>query len=145
PQELPEIPGLKAAASYRTLGDAGGDLYDFVPLGQRVGSDGTDHRWAVLIGDVSGHGASAAVVMAMLHSILHAFPHRPVGPAEVLTYANKHLCAKRIGNVFATCILCFYDPDTRALTYARAGHPPAILAAGNGSDSRRLEEAGDLP
>jgi sigma-B regulation protein RsbU (phosphoserine phosphatase) len=53
PDPLPQIPGLEIAASFETFGEAGGDLYDFVQLGRATSEP---ERWAVFIGDASGHG-----------------------------------------------------------------------------------------
>ena len=147
PEELPDIPGLKIAANYTTFDRAGGDLYDVVRLGENAAVHGErDDRWAFLIGDVSGHGPAAAVVMAMFHAILHAYPFKPKGPGEVLTHVNRHLCAKRIDNSFVTAFLAFYDPVTRELQYARAGHDPPILKdfPHNGAPLR-LDGVGELP
>lgn len=154
PRELPDIPGLSVAASYEALADAGGDLYDLLALSAEphrahkgIGIErqlSQQSRWAILIGDVAGHGASAAVVMAILQSILHAYPLRPEGPGEVLAHMNRHLCAKQIGSTFATAFLAIYDPQTRALQYACAGHPPPLLYCPNGG-CRYLEAVGDMP
>jgi sigma-B regulation protein RsbU (phosphoserine phosphatase) len=129
PEELPEIPGVAMAASYATFDRAGGDLYDVARLGNRAEDSNAakDERFALLIGDVSGHGPAAAVMMAIFHAILHAYPLRPKGPAEVLTHINRHLCDKRIDQSFITAFLGFYEPATRKLTYARAGHNPPVL------------------
>ena len=147
PEELPQIPGLKLAASYTTFDRAGGDLYDVALLGERTGSQGErDDRCAILIGDVSGHGPAAAVVMAMFHAILHAYPFKPKGPGEVLTHVNRHLCAKRIDNSFVTAVLAFYDPVTRELTYARAGHdPPMLKDFPHKGPPVHLDAVGELP
>jgi sigma-B regulation protein RsbU (phosphoserine phosphatase) len=148
PQPIPDIPGLSIAASYQTFDQAGGDYYDFRPL--RASADGSavdpNGPWGVLIGDASGHGPAAAVVMAMLHAILHAYPHPPQGPAEMLEHANEHLASKRIENSFVTAFLAVYDPSTRRLTYARAGHdPPLFRSAGAGASIRRLDDVGGVP
>jgi len=148
PRELPHIPGAKLAASYRTFDRAGGDLYDIARLsdGMENWHDDTDQRWAILIGDVSGHGPAAAVVMAMCHSIQHAFPMRPKGPAEMLRHLNRHLCATRIEQSFVTAFLGFYDAATRRLTYARAGHNPPILKDfPHHGPPIRLDAVGELP
>jgi sigma-B regulation protein RsbU (phosphoserine phosphatase) len=147
PDHVPEIPGLSIASSYQSMTEAGGDMYDFVPLGKRPGHSHhlEDLRWAILIGDVSGHGIAAAVVMAMLHSILHAFPQSPTGPAELLTHVNNHLWAKRIGRSFATVFLAFFDPTTRRLTYARAGQTPPVLLSPHLERPAYLDVVGDLP
>lgn len=148
PEQVPEIPGLRLAASYDSVGQSGGDMYDFLPLGRRPVYDHSqeDQRWAILIGDVSGHGPAAAMVMAMMHSILHAYPGSPSGPAEVLTHVNRHLCAKRIGRVYVTAFLGFYDPATLRLTYVRAGQTPPLLLPADPADTPQfLEEIGDVP
>lgn len=146
PEQIPDIPGLQIAASYESVAHAGGDIYDFVPLGQRPGHpvEASDQRFAILLGDVAGHGAPAAIVMAMLHAILHAYPNQPTGPAEVLSFANVHLATKRIRQTFVTAFLGFYDPATRMMTYTRAGQTPALLASPDGS-IRYLDAVGDLP
>ncbi|MHC4126811.1 MAG: PP2C family protein-serine/threonine phosphatase [Planctomycetota bacterium] len=148
PQPIPDIPGLSIAASYQTFDQAGGDYYDFRPL--RRDDDGSvvdpNGPWSVLISDASGHGPAAAVVMAMLHAILHAYPHQQCGPAEMLEHANQHLASKRIENSFVTAFLAVYDPTTRRLTYARAGHdPPLFRSAGTGASIRRLDDVGGAP
>lgn len=148
PESLPKIPGVAMAASYATFDRAGGDLYDVARLGERMEHAGleADERFGLLIGDVSGHGPAAAVVMAMFHSIIHAYPTRPDGPGEVLSHVNRHLCAKRIDQSFITAFLAFYDPGTRRLTYARAGHNPPILKDfPHRGPPQRLEDVGEIP
>lgn len=146
PKRLPRIAGLSVAASYETYDRAGGDMYDFVCLlgpGHR-GEQRPDARWAMMVADVSGHGPSAAVVMAMLNAILGAYPKVPDGPAELLAYANRHLLAKRIEDSFVTAFMAIYDPPTRRFTFARAGHPPALLKS-NDQPLVRLDGEGGLP
>ena len=148
PRELPSIPGLRLAASYRTFDRAGGDLYDIAPLAEGMSNwrDAQEQRWAFLIGDVSGHGPAAAVVMAMCHAIQHAYPIRPAGPGEMLGHLNRHLCATRIEQSFVTAFLGFYDASTRQLTYARAGHNPPILKQfPHHGPPTRLDAVGELP
>ena len=148
PEELPSIPGLNIAASYRTFDRAGGDLYDVARVGSGICHcpESADTRYGILIGDVSGHGPAAAVVMAMFHAILHAYPHRPAGPGEVLTYCNQHLCAKRIDHSFITAFLAFYEPATRKLVYARAGHnPPLLKDFPHRGAPMHLDAVGELP
>ena len=148
PNPLPDIPGLTIVASYETFDQAGGDYYDFQPLGDR--GDGRDPDpngpWGILIADASGHGPAAAVVMAMLHAILHAYPHRPDSAAEVLSHANRHLASKQIESSFVTAFFALYDPPTRRLTYARAGHnPPLLKNPGSGGSVDRLDAVGGVP
>ena len=141
PASLPRIAGLEIAASYEPCGRAGGDLYDFFPLEQPPETGGDRHppntafssRWCVFIGDASGHGLAAAVVMAIVQAVLRAHPAQVDGPAALLMYANRQLHDKHLGGFF-TAFLGIYDPGSRRLTYANAGHPaPLLRHASDGS------------
>jgi len=83
PTEVPRDVRFDIAVSYRAAARAGGDYYDFFQLG--------DGRWGMLIADVSGHGTPAAVVMAVLRTILHGECHTCSTPAAVLESANRRL------------------------------------------------------
>lgn len=134
PRSLPRMSGLEIATSYKPCGRAGGDLYDFFPLEQSPAAEGDRHppsttfpsRWCVLIGDASGHGLAAAVVMAIVQAVLRAHPEQVDGPAAMLMHANRHLHDKQLGGFF-TAFLGIYDPSSRRLTYANAGHPAPLL------------------
>jgi sigma-B regulation protein RsbU (phosphoserine phosphatase) len=115
PAELPHIEGLELAASYLTCERAGGDYYDVLPL--------PDDCWGLFLADVSGHGTPAAVVMAMLHTLMHAYPGSPMGPAHVLAHLNRHLLAVAPDGMFATAFYGVYEARCRRLRYAIAGHP----------------------
>ncbi len=146
PRVLPDIRGMKIAASYETYDVAGGDMYDFVcitPEG-RHGVTNPDARWGFMIADVSGHGPGAAVLAAMLNAILYAYPTPPERPSELLNYANKHLCDKRVEHSFVTALMAIYDPPTRRFMFSRAGHPPAIIKT-PGSPLVHLDRGGGLP
>ena len=149
PQQMPDIPGLEMAASYQTFDEVGGDYYDFLKLpGCEDAATGqmTGERWGLLIADASGHGPAAAVMMAMLHAIFHAYPTFPCGPAEMLHHANEHLHAKRIESSFVTAFFAIFDPQTRRLSYARAGHvPPLLKSPGAGGAVRWLRDVGSVP
>lgn len=118
PKTMPQIPNLQLAAYYQTSRWAGGDYYDFFPL--------PDGRWGVMIADVSGHGAPAAVMMAITHSIAHALPGQPDPPGRMLEYLNDRLCSAYTADneAFVTAFFGIYDPKTREFRYACAGHNP---------------------
>jgi len=151
PGSLPQIPGLSLATSYETYDQAGGDFYFFHRGGTRsVTPDALPTgQWGIMIGDVSGHGPSAAVVMAMVESIVATYPSRPgSGVGDFLSYINQHLCTKQINGQFVTAFASSYNPDTRELTYARAGHPPPLLRRCDGEGGMtidQLEGDGGLP
>ncbi len=121
PPRLPTIPHLDVAVSYKTASRAGGDYYDFFDL--------EDGRWGILIADVSGHGTPAAVVMAVLRTILHTRCYQCSTPSELLSDANRHLCdnSDRYDGTFVTAFYGVYDPRDRSLCYACAGHNPPLL------------------
>jgi phosphoserine phosphatase RsbU/P len=141
PRKIPDIPGLQIATSYLTSDQAGGDYYDFFEF-----EDGT---WGILIADVSGHGAGAATVMAMLHGILHAYTGGAAGrgrsPDGVLRYANHKLVEAGLEGNFVTAFFAIYDPRTAALRYSRSGHNPPRLKDGITGKTRALDGAGTLP
>src|SRR5713101_1566911 len=118
PKELPRIPNLSLAAHYQTSRRAGGDYYDFFPL--------PNGQWGILIADVSGHGTPAAVLMAITHSIAHSYPGPPTPPAKMLNYVNHQLASRYSiqSDTFVTAFYGIFDPATRAITYACAGHNP---------------------
>jgi sigma-B regulation protein RsbU (phosphoserine phosphatase) len=128
PAATPRVPGLDVAVHYQTAKRAGGDYYDFFALpGDRLG---------VLAADASGHGAPAAVLMAIAHSIAHSVPEPPERPGRLLTHLNAHLTrryTRQTGN-FMTAFYAVFDPAGGTLSYASAGHnPPRLLRAADGT------------
>src|SRR5262245_20822496 len=136
PTEFPSIEGLELASVYVTCSRAGGDYYDVLPL--------PDGRWGILLADVAGHGPAAAVVMAVVHTPLHAHPGPPAAPRQVLAHINAHLLAVAPEGMFATAFYGAYDPSRRRLQYIVAGHPPPRLRRGS-EPIRNLESIGGLP
>jgi sigma-B regulation protein RsbU (phosphoserine phosphatase) len=155
PAAIPQIQGVNIGVHYETFDQAGGDMYGLRPLrpvkpGIPVGDECCDPcgPWGILIADVSGHGPAAAVVMAMMQAIFDAYPREPQGPAEVLEHANHHLFTKRIEHRFVTALFAIYDPETRRLRYARAGHNPPVWmrpATAGGWDMAHLDRVGGVP
>lgn len=128
PAGTPSVPGLDVAVYYRTAQRAGGDYYDFFPLpGGRLG---------VLVADASGHGAPAAVLMAMTHTITHTRADPPGRPGELLAHLNAHLTRRytRPTGSFVTAFYAVFDPAAGTVTYASAGQtPPRLVRAADGS------------
>jgi sigma-B regulation protein RsbU (phosphoserine phosphatase) len=148
PASLPGIAGMEIAASYEPLGRAGGDLYDFFPLDEHpedpAHAGATPSRWCVFIGDIEGHGLAAAMVMAIVQAVLHVHPSGIATPAGLLMYGNRQLCGSRIGGL-VTAFLGIYEPASRRLTYARAGHPPPLLRHAADGAVRALDAVGSYP
>jgi len=148
PEPMPQIPRLSIAASYQTYDRAGGDYYDMLPIDPEPGRSQQDplDPWCIVIADASGHGPAGAVVVAMLHAILHSYPSRTADPSEVLGHVNRHLYAKRVEASFVTAVLGFFHPRDLTFTYARAGHCPPILKGPTPEDPLvRLNAVGGLP
>ena len=137
PQKLPEIPGVELAAYYQTSRRAGGDYYDLFHL--------PNGKWGLFVADVSGHGTPAAVMMAITHAIAHSHPGPPIPPSKMLEYINHKLVKRYTGELvaFVTGFYAMYDPATRLLTYASAGHNPQRWKHAGKIES--LDGAGGLP
>jgi sigma-B regulation protein RsbU (phosphoserine phosphatase) len=139
PARPPAIPGLGVAAWYQTSSRAGGDYYDFFPLG--------NGRWGLLIADVSGHGTPAAVIMAVVHTLAHTFSGLQDSPGRLLEYLNQQLSARytAANDTFVTAFYAIYDSASRRLSYASAGHnPPRLKRCWDGS-LLSLDGAGSMP
>ncbi|NOT60095.1 MAG: PP2C family protein-serine/threonine phosphatase, partial [Acidobacteria bacterium] len=118
PAAPPHIPGLEIAASCQPSKDVGGDLFDFLTL--------PDGRFGIVVADVSGKGVPAALYMTLTKGVLAAITEYESDPGAILREANRHLYEACRKKVFVTLFLGVYDPATRVLTYARAGHNPTV-------------------
>jgi sigma-B regulation protein RsbU (phosphoserine phosphatase) len=130
PRSLPQTGRLAFAAHYRTSQHAGGDYYDVIPIGNDV--------MAVIVADVSGHGARAAIVMAMLRTLLHVSAIDLADPPAVLRFAQEHFRFLRDTGIFATAIYAVVDLRAGTMRMVCAGHPPPLLC-------RRGDEVTPLP
>lgn len=146
PAVMPRIDGMRLAATFDTYDRAGGDYYDIVPFGKPApDADLEAHRrWLVVIADASGHGPSAAVVVAMMSSLIRSYPAELDGPAALMAYMNRHLCERSVHRSFVTAVLALVDLASHTMTYTCAGHPPALILDSDGS-MVELESTGDMP
>jgi sigma-B regulation protein RsbU (phosphoserine phosphatase) len=119
PATLPSGHGATFSAYYRTSLYAGGDYYDVLRL--------PDGQFGIIVADVSGHGAPAAIVMAMIRAAVHAFPGFACDPSEMVRYLNRHFEFLWESPMFATALCALVDPSDRSVTIACAGHPPPLL------------------
>jgi serine phosphatase RsbU (regulator of sigma subunit)/CHASE1-domain containing sensor protein/anti-sigma regulatory factor (Ser/Thr protein kinase) len=120
PKDLPKLEGWKIAYHYQPAREVGGDFYDFLRL--------EDGRIGLVIGDVSGKGIAAALVMANTQSVLRAVARRgSIAPGRVLAEANEVLYAYIPSGTFVTCFYGVLDPESGRLVYANAGHDVPYL------------------
>jgi sigma-B regulation protein RsbU (phosphoserine phosphatase) len=115
PQTLPKLANLELAAKFVPARTIGGDLYDFVSYSLS--------RTAIVIGDVSGKGAPAAIYAALVSGILRS--HAPIEPrpAEMLSAVNFSLGERRIEAQFVSLIYALWDDENRTLQVANSGLP----------------------
>ena len=120
PRECPAIDGLDMAARSLYCDETGGDYYDF------IGND--NKQLDAVIGDVSGHGISSAILMASVRAFLRQRAHLPGNLSRMMSDVNRQLIddVEDSGN-FMTLFYLRLDPAQRCLSWIRAGHDPAIF------------------
>ncbi|QNI31085.1 SpoIIE family protein phosphatase [Alloacidobacterium dinghuense] len=135
PQEMPELPGAKIAGYCRPALGVGGDYYDVIDIG--------DGRVGLAVGDVSGKGISAALLMASLRASLRGVTlDSPRDFAKLMHKVNRLVYEASASNRYATFFFASYDPATRKLECVNAGHNPPVLLR-NG-ETIRLEADGPV-
>ena len=127
PKDLPELEGWQIAYHYQPAREVGGDFYDFLRF--------EDGQVGLVIGDVSGKGMAAALVMANTQSVLRAVARRRgITPGQVLEEANELMCAYIPPSTFVTCFYGVLEPKSGRLVYANAGHDLPYLRRRNDDD-----------
>lgn len=125
PQTAPSFAGIDCAGLCLQARQVGGDYYDFLPLG----ADGL----GLVIGDISGKGIAAALLMANLQATLRSqSTAAPDDPKRVLSLVNAHLFANTTASAYATLFFGKYRSDGR-LRYVNCGHPPALVVRADSS------------
>lgn len=135
PVELPEIPGIEAAARFRAMGegnDVGGDFYDMFETGGR--------GWTVVMGDVCGKGPDAAAVTALARYTLRAAAMRDRLPSRSLSVLNEALLRQRTDRRFCTVAYAYFEMvgEGARVGFASGGHPLPLLLHTDGT----VEEVG---
>lgn len=122
PRKAPAVPGLDITGASLFSDETGGDFYDFIEC-----DPDSCGRMAVAVGDVSGHGIGAAMLMTAGRAVIRQNAATPGTAAENLRRANLHL-ARDIGDTgrFMTLFLMVVDPAQETITWINAGHPPPL-------------------
>jgi sigma-B regulation protein RsbU (phosphoserine phosphatase) len=153
PQSPARMGALEVHGTCLPARTVGGDYFDFIfsygpGLGLGLGQEGKSAGHLTLaLGDISGKGISAALLMSALHSADRAFSAAvgeegaAVSPAQLLKLLNAHLFRSTQSARYATLFLATYDPATRRLTYSNGGHLPPLVISKDGS-VQRLEVGG---
>jgi len=135
PSSAPNVAGYEMQGISFPCYEIGGDYYDFI---QRP-----DGRMVIALGDVSGKGTSAALLMSSLHAAMHAqIPaHKSLG--ETISAVNRYLAETIPMNRFITLFCAELDPETGTLSFLNAGHNPPLIAHAGGSMEQLA--AGGIP
>lgn len=137
PSDFPPHPGYAWAPFYQASTEASGDYFDVIPI--------DDRRVGIVVADVCGHGAPAAVMMAMARILVRSRAAQFESPAQMLGFINDVLC-REVGNfIFITMIYAILHTDTGRLHYSAAGHPPPCVLHGERGTVEDLPLAGDVP
>jgi steroid delta-isomerase-like uncharacterized protein len=129
PKTVPALDGWEVAAYYKPAREVGGDFYDFFEL--------EDDRVGFVVGDATGKGMPAALVMATTRGMLRAVAQPLDSPGEVLQRVNDALYPDIPPNAFVTCPYAILDPESGCLRYANAGHDLPYRRHGGGAEELR--------
>jgi phosphoserine phosphatase RsbU/P len=137
PQNPPKVEGLEYAAYCRPAKFVGGDYYDVIPVSSGL--------LAFTLGDVSGKGIAAAVLMASIQASLRSHMVRaPESLAGLMNIFNRAVFSSSSSDRYSTLFCSLLDVPHRKLTYVNAGHVPPLLLRAGGNKLERLQ-AGGLP
>jgi sigma-B regulation protein RsbU (phosphoserine phosphatase) len=123
PQALPDIPGYDLYGKSLPANEVGGDYFDYVA---------SEHAWHVLIGDVSGKGVPAALIMTIVRSLLRTYLQFDSSPYRVLNSVNRSLSPDLEADMFVTLSALRLEPTRHVIRVARAGHEPVLLVRTSG-------------
>jgi serine phosphatase RsbU (regulator of sigma subunit)/ketosteroid isomerase-like protein len=129
PKEVPQLEGWQIAPYYQPAREVGGDFYDFHLL--------SEGRLGLVVGDATGKGVPAALVMSttcgMLQAVSEALDSSSSSPGEVLKRVNEALTIRIPPNMFVTCFYAILDLNNGSLSYANAGHDLPYLRRRSGN------------
>ena len=163
PKEISQLESLEVHGFCRPARTVSGDYYDFLAL--------NSHKLTLAVGDISGKGISAALLMATIHSAVRAYslesipvqsmpvavgavagsgmmlgsslPGPDIAPGVLLSLLNHQLYESTPSEKYATLFLGIYDSESRKITYSNGGHLPPIIISEDGG-IRRLEAGGTV-
>jgi serine phosphatase RsbU (regulator of sigma subunit)/predicted ester cyclase len=134
PEEVPQLEGWQISPYYQPAREVGGDFYDFHLL--------SEGRLGVVVGDATGKGVPAALVMSTTCGMLQLAARAldSPSPGEVLAQVNETLFARIPANMFVTCFYAILNPKRGHLVYANAGHDLPYLQ--HGGEAKELRARG---
>ncbi|MBC7785796.1 MAG: SpoIIE family protein phosphatase [Burkholderiales bacterium] len=139
PTEIPAMKGLEVAACSKYCDSTGGDYYDFIEC-----ASFPCHKTLIAVGDVTGHGIGAAMMMSSARGAVRASCRGAPSLGHILTQVNNVLAGGSRNGMFMTLLLVFVDTDTGYAHWTNAGHDPAIVFD-PATDSFQELSSGDMP
>jgi phosphoserine phosphatase RsbU/P len=141
PDRYPDLPGYEFWHHYEPAHFVGGDYFDYRPVPGPDGSAtaGSATRWAIALGDVSGKGMPAALVMARFSAEVRLLVQAEPDPVRLVSRLNRSLCENNAAERFVTFLLAIVDGERHELTVVNAGHSALLIRR----DGGRLEPIGD--
>jgi serine phosphatase RsbU (regulator of sigma subunit)/pSer/pThr/pTyr-binding forkhead associated (FHA) protein len=125
PANPPKISGYDMIGVSFPCYEVGGDYFDFIERKKK--------RYAIALGDVSGKGTGAALLMTSLHAAVRAYATTPATAPEVVSQINQYIYDNTPSNRYITFFYSELDPETHQLTYVNAGHNPPLLVRASGA------------
>jgi serine phosphatase RsbU (regulator of sigma subunit) len=125
PANPPKISGYDMIGVSFPCYEVGGDYFDFI--------ERKNKRYAIALGDVSGKGTGAALLMTSLHAAVRAYATTPASAPEVVSQINQYIYDNTPSNRYITFFYSELDPKTHQLTYVNAGHNPPLLVRASGA------------
>lgn len=135
PKRMPQIKGLEISAGWRPAGDLGGDYFDVLQF--------SEHQIGICVGDVSGKGLPAALLMSNLQATLKTCSSPAVSPAELCRRINEIVCDNTNDCRFITFFYGLIDTEQRTFSFSNAGHNPPFVIRSNGN-LLQLDEGGGV-
>jgi serine phosphatase RsbU (regulator of sigma subunit) len=120
PQSTPQVSGLIVSGLMLPAKEIGGDYYDFITLPR-------NDQLAVIIGDVSGKGVGAGLIMSLAKATIYAFSQEESSPRQILTRTNYALYHHIAGQKFMTLLYMLWQPQIKTLVYSSAGHEHVLI------------------
>ncbi len=134
PKSSPRFAALEIASYFDPAEEVGGDYFDYFKLGEE--------QLGIVLADVSGHGASAALIMTMAKGILHSITHKFESCDETLAEMNAILNSIIPKEMFVTMLFLVFNLKQRVLRFSNAGHNPVLYCHGPGGQCEMLELPG---
>jgi serine phosphatase RsbU (regulator of sigma subunit) len=129
PEQVPQLEGWQISPYYQPAREVGGDFYDFHPL--------SEGRLGLVVGDATGKGVPAALVMSTTCGMLRLAAQSSSSPGEMLQRVNETLFPYIPPNMFVTCFYAILDPKSGILSYANAGHDLPYLHRNGAAEELR--------